>query len=423
MKDDLGGHCHGLTEAFYPSAKFICCRENPANLLTQQGKAHPTSTTTTTTTTTTLPPPTTEIVTEVVTQTETFTEVVTRVEEVTDVQMVTEITMVEDEEKKKVKDKVHTNEKADAVKEHDKKDKSAGGGVDLEEEVKERIIIETEVGSNLGVSLVEGEVLRPGVVIDDPTLVVEIMNEKKIQAQTADLVLNGDGLQIQVSKKEAAEDDNEKAEVNCDDAIECEMSLGKEEKVEGDGEYQDLPKKTLRKEVDDEDLGDVIKTTKIDFEPERDELLAAVSKMKEERRKMPSDVEERPKISSFRGSQSEQKGQQQRVGNVPEMSDEDEVCGQLGGRDVFEAFGRAAEVLLPDLVANWVTGHPSHKMASEYIGGGAVTSTVIYCWMAAIVKMEVNSEGEAEHEQKEFLCTGTLVRKDLVVTSASCAIQ
>ena len=81
---------------------------------------------------------------------------------------------------------------------------------------------------------------------------------------------------------------------------------------------------------------------------------------------------------------------------------------------MFDAFGRAADGLLPDLVANWVTGHTSHKMASEYIGGGAVTSTVIYCWMAAVVS--VWEDGETE-----FLCTGSLVRKDLIVTSASCA--
>ena len=95
----------------------------------------------------------------------------------------------------------------------------------------------------------------------------------------------------------------------------------------------------------------------------------------------------------------------------------EDSCGQLGGRSVFEAFGRAAEGLLPDLVANWVTGHPSHKMASEYIGGGAVTSTVIYCWMAAVVRVLDGGD------KIEFLCTGSLVRKDLVVTSASCANQ
>ena len=30
-KDDLGGHCNGLSKAFNPRASFVCCRENPKN--------------------------------------------------------------------------------------------------------------------------------------------------------------------------------------------------------------------------------------------------------------------------------------------------------------------------------------------------------------------------------------------------------
>ena len=67
----------------------------------------------------------------------------------------------------------------------------------------------------------------------------------------------------------------------------------------------------------------VIKTTKIDFEPERDELFAAVS----EKRKRIQAMEERPKISSFRGPQKNNKvdlesqndgvdKQRKKVGNV-----------------------------------------------------------------------------------------------------------
>ena len=68
------------------------------------------------------------------------------------------------------------------------------------------------------------------------------------------------------------------------------------------------PKKALRRKEDDEDIVDVaasgvIKTTKIDFEPERDELFAAVS----EKRKRIQEMEERPKISSFRGPQKRNK--------------------------------------------------------------------------------------------------------------------
>ena len=28
-KDDLGGHCNGLSKAFNPRASFVCCRETP----------------------------------------------------------------------------------------------------------------------------------------------------------------------------------------------------------------------------------------------------------------------------------------------------------------------------------------------------------------------------------------------------------
>ena len=69
------------------------------------------------------------------------------------------------------------------------------------------------------------------------------------------------------------------------------------------------PKKALRRKEDD-DIADmaaasgVIKTTKIDFEPERDELFAAVS---EKRKRVQAMERETPKISSFRGPQKRNK--------------------------------------------------------------------------------------------------------------------
>ena len=96
VKDDMGGHCTGLGEAFNPRASFVCCRENPAlhppkerpiqneedddkqeiviensNLVTETSVV-------------------TEMVTEVVTEVETVTDIVTNV--VTE--MVTEEVMV-----------------------------------------------------------------------------------------------------------------------------------------------------------------------------------------------------------------------------------------------------------------------------------------------------------------------------------------
>ena len=105
-------------------------------------------------------------------------------------------------------------------------------------------------------------------------------------------------------------------------------------------------------------------------------------------------------------------------------------CGRLGGgAAVMQAFGRVAHELLPDLVASWVTGgsqalggkrarlevegEPDKDDVEGRIIGGDVTSTIMYCWMAAIV--EVLPSGT-----HRFVCTGTLVHPDLVVTSASC---
>ena len=48
--------------------------------------------------------------------------------------------------------------------------------------------------------------------------------------------------------------------------------------------------------------------------------------------------------------------------------------------------------------------------AKGRISGGRVTSTVLYCWVAAITARDTG----------EFICTGTLVAEDLVITSGSC---
>ena len=47
------------------------------------------------------------------------------------------------------------------------------------------------------------------------------------------------------------------------------------------------------------------------------------------------------------------------------------------------------------------------------ISGGRVTSTVLYCWVAAIVTRDTEA----------FVCTGSLVAEDLVITSGSCISQ
>lgn len=100
VDDDSGGDCKSLSAAFSPQAKFVCCKENPANFETDQedilnavileNNSAPTpSTTESTSTTTTEVASTTEqqtqtsIVTEIVTELE--TEYATKIEAITEV--------------------------------------------------------------------------------------------------------------------------------------------------------------------------------------------------------------------------------------------------------------------------------------------------------------------------------------------------
>ena len=54
VKDDMGGHCNRLSEAFSPRATFVCCKQNPAlfendleAVILEQNLSHNTSATTT----------------------------------------------------------------------------------------------------------------------------------------------------------------------------------------------------------------------------------------------------------------------------------------------------------------------------------------------------------------------------------------
>ena len=91
----------------------------------------------------------------------------------------------------------------------------------------ERNVVEAEVGTNLGVRpSVEAEVLRPGLVIDDPSLVEEILTEGSLGdgdtgedgdasggdaddagAVVMDMVLDGDEMDVEVSKENGADAD------------------------------------------------------------------------------------------------------------------------------------------------------------------------------------------------------------------------
>lgn len=86
-----------------------------------------------------------------------------------------------------------------------------------------------------------------------------------------------------------------------------------------------------------------------------------------------------------------------------------------GGKSVLEAYGKkASEYMMDFFIDSWVFGKDAQQKArfedtQARIIGGKVTSTMLYCWIAAIVTKE-----------GEFICTGTLVADDLVVTSGSC---
>ena len=118
------------------------------------------------------------------------------------------------------------------------------------------------------------------------------------------------------------------------------------------------------------------------------------------------------------------------AGGLPEprIDPRSNQCGRLGGAAVLQAFGRAAHNLLPDLVFSWVTGGQSNKKSPSArlddeedleprIIAGDVTSTVLYCWLVAII--EKSKDGNSD----QFICTGALVEPDLVVTSASCTLR
>ena len=91
------------------------------------------------------------------------------------------------------------------------------------------------------------------------------------------------------------------------------------------------------------------------------------------------------------------------------------ICGVKGGKSVEQAYGKeASKYILPLLIDSWVFGKDQEQKArfedtEARVIGGKVTSTVLYCWVAAILTVE-----------NEFVCTGTLVADDLVLTSGSC---
>lgn len=591
VADDLNGHCDGLGRAFNPITNFVCCRENPANFNLNILEEVTTTTTTTTPTTTTTSVETstvTSIVTNTVTELSTFTELVTKIEEVTAIDEFTSLELVTtpdmalvdmttvktlditteaesatDSPMMKLQEGSETPtgveqssnfEEVPSTEAIEKADKNPLDSLvsSLLEAVVPPVATEMPMAPPLPISasvipnpsaltelrLVdeqeeaeETEILRPGQIIDDPTLLEDLMIEQNEPVRpriddTESLVDVIGGFEPQFYdpqehfKSTNKPNDQRETKVDCYAAIllgiECKPSVPEEFKVDssssakateinsekitdeksqetsGDEDLESFPPGEPQALVDEsrteppmdlttiesttemaesmttirivEDvLDDEIKTSMIDMKPERDDPLikmttdpsttsvmeeTTMEALKEQVTSLPNFIDtedltpigivqvdtERPEHielpdeilmtnpTSMPLSTTEPtdvKSAYRRITDEPNVKKavKPDTCGVLGGKGLLQAFGKAAEGLLPDLVASWVTGHHGGKeqKSSEFIGGGVVTSTVIYCWMAAIMT-EVNG-------QKEFLCTGTLIKTDVVLVSATCATE
>eukprot|EP00095_Tigriopus_kingsejongensis_P012218 maker-scaffold927_size80360-snap-gene-0.26 protein:Tk12218 transcript:maker-scaffold927_size80360-snap-gene-0.26-mRNA-1 annotation:"hypothetical protein DAPPUDRAFT_324324" len=585
VADDLGGHCDGLGRAFNPITSFVCCRENPANFNVHETAETTTTTSTTSTPPRTVTELVTSIVTELSTVTELVTRIeqVTEIQELTTVQSIipdattaptivettptvtsvpTEWPMLEDETTTKVPADVMselemTTETTSSVTNTGsvmtpEPITEASGTTDLDALVSSvldllvPIKLETPSepvqapplplsavvhNSSEGTTTMDGamnaaeitttETLRPGMVIDDPSLFEDLMEEKNENLRPRieiadDLVQVIGDFQPQFYNPKTTLDpapSDTKGKVDCYAAIllgiDCETkdqtpttmkeklklkeqnssasdpimppNLGHPEALvskEPSDVTQDMPDEegtteeysdiTTTQDTTDELFNETITTSDIALEPERDESLPRPSETS-----TLADILEETTTASDAGSASKEvttradatpEEDLTPLGIVPEDEDKTKPshidlpiellktdptsipltsteatqeiksayrrivdkpptpgpeCGVLGGKGLLQAFGKVAQGLLPDLVASWVSGQHGggkNREQSEYVGGGVVTSTVIYCWMAAVVAQ--TAEG-----RNEFVCTGTLVKQDLVVVSASCAME
>jgi len=376
-KDDLGGHCSGLGAAFNPKAQFVCCRENPELhppkvVVAPQITDHDIVIEAVSSTTTEAPLTSTSVVTEQV------TELVTEIEPVTEVVMVTEIN-----------------------------------------EVTEEILTAGTV-----LDKVTEEVLTPGIVLDNRPPILE---NKEVEDDCITAALLGLDC-LKHRQKENAKNQPKKAQ-RLNDEEDSQFVListsNNDEKVSENEENDLVPDfeveetTALPKESEFSTNG-LIQTSPIsNLQPDRDDTFESIL----------SNQQPAPITSSTNnagGITAEEKEELELKAEV--RTTEYPQCGKLGGAAVLQAFGRAAHNLLPDLVHAWVTGGQSNKKSPSArfndeeleprIIAGDVTSTVLFCWMAAIME---KSKDESEGDQ--FICTGTLVEPDLVVTSASCTLR
>lgn len=367
-KDDLGGHCSGLGAAFNPKAQFVCCRENPelhppkvvvAPQITDHEIVIEAASTSTK-----APLTSTSVVTEQV------TELVTEIVPVTEVVMVTQI-----------------------------------------DEVTE-------------------EILTPGIVLDTRP---PILDKQEVEDDCVTAALLGLDC-LKHHKQEKPKNQPKKAE-RLNDEIDSQFVListsnNDQEDPEDpeDLEYEEnflvpdfeVDETTSLPKESELSTNGLIQTSPIsNLQPDRDDTFESILS-NQQPPLMASSTNNAGGITTEEKEELELKAEL-RTTEYPQ-------CGKLGGAAVLQAFGRAAHNLLPDLVHAWVTGGQSNKRTPSArfnddeleprIIAGDVTSTVLFCWMVAIME---KSKDESESDQ--FICTGTLVEPDLVVTSASCTLR
>ena len=356
IKDDLGGHCNGLGAAFNPKASFVCCRENPDfhsppvtlpsfDLFTSRSTSTPSD-----------QDKPEEIVIEndaIVTETSVATEIVTEtyteiIEPVTEVVMLTTIEEVTTEEI-------------------------------LRPGIVEDISNDNEIGS---------EKAPAPAYRNEPDIVAQAEQEiDQDETKAVDSKVEQSNEQPQFVLLSSSENEalNEAIESEAmEEAVKVEM-------MDKDEDVQQTMDKTDFEEVPIQDL---ISTSPSDLKPDRDDPFGSIlastpsslrvsatnnagSILVQGTTEVEENVEVTENVPDFAILDSDSAIEVDKV--EPRLEDQsDEVslkaelrtesvrtspqCGRLGGAAVLQAFGRAADDLLPDLVFSWITGGQGNQL-------------------------------------------------------------
>jgi len=417
-KDDLGGHCSGLGAAFNPKAQFVCCRENPElhppKPVVQLESTDHEIVIEAASSSTKAPLTSTSVVTEQVT--ELVTEII---EPVTEIVMVTQINEVTEQILVNQMDEVKAIETAtDEVTEQNI--------VTQIDDITEEILTPVKfLDEELKDDCVTAALLGLDCLKEDDSK-NQPKNQPKSQPKKAERLNDEIDSQFVLISTSNSEQEDLGLDVGFgylvpDFEVDETTILPKESELVTELELQLFDKISISES--ELSTNGLIQTSPIsNLQPDRDDTFESILSNQKQ-----------PIIASSTnnagGITSEEKEEELEMDLKAELrTTEYPQCGKLGGAAVLQAFGRAAHNLLPDLVHAWVTGGQSSKKSPSArlnddeleprIIAGDVTSTVLFCWMVAIME---KSKDESESDQ--FICTGTLVEPDLVVTSASCTLR